>query len=95
MMIAASRPDGTLKAPARSSAAIRAEIVVAYFFDGTADLAAIASLATAQPVDPLTAWLGEAEHAEMAEKLMGEIHGDGKNEDRSEDWEWCYVGIPT
>jgi hypothetical protein len=75
-MMATSLADGTLKTTATAGAAICAETIVANFFDGAADLAVVSGLTLAEPIDSLAPWLAETEDAEVAEELMGEIHGD-------------------
>jgi hypothetical protein len=73
MMMALTSNGFTLQTATRSGAAIRAQGVVANFLNGSADLAVIASLATAEPVNTLAARLAETEDAEMAEELMTEV----------------------
>ena len=50
---------------------LRAESIIADFLDGAADPAVVASFTTAEPIDALTAWLGETEDAKKADEFVG------------------------
>lgn len=48
----------------------------------------VAGLTTTKPVDALAPRFAEAERTEIAEELMSQIHGGGKNGDRRKDREF-------